>query len=390
MNLCAVILLNSLALVSVCTSINAGEEEILTNFRNISRAKRGSDVMSLCSNVELKWDSLESKKVPCSVNGNYELHKEIGKGGCGAVYMGFAIIENRDVAIKIADIWSCDTLETEAQVYKDLFFGNVGPKEAASGIIPAREIVGIPQVFWIGKRWLWNKETYNILVMENLGPDLGQLFRQHRKQFSNKTVLMLAEQFLNRIELLHETGYIHRDIKPENFLSGLGESKDTVYLADFGLAQKHDKVYKEEQSFPGTAVYASMNSHLGITQSRRDDMESIGYVLMFFQSGSLPELFIPYDSQDLETIGKMKKRTAVENLCKECHEEFHMYIHYCRGLGFDENPDYEYLRKLFKNLFYRLGHQYDWKFDWTLEALQNTELKERRSSWNTGPFDGSE
>ena len=206
--------------------------------------------------------------------------------------------------------------------------------------------------------------------METLGPDLNQLFHKHRKHFSNKTVLMLAEQFLNRIELLHDEGYIHRDIKPENFLMGLGESKDTVYLADFGLAEKHNEVYKEKDGFLGKPVYASMNTHLGISQSRRDDMESIGYVLMFFQSGSLP--WCKYYRKDLKTIGKMKRRIAVEDLCKECHEEFHIYLHYCRGLRFDENPDYEYLRKLFKKLFYRLGHQYDWKFDWTLEALQSS------------------
>ena len=290
---------------------------------------------------------------------------------------------DQDVAIKIekANGEDCNTLVKEDDIYNDLHHN--GPK--------GELVLGIPEVFWFRTRYpLWNKKPYHILVMEHLGQDLYELFEQHGKQFSTKTVLMLAEQFLDRIEYLHERGYIHRDIKPENFLMGLGESKDTVYLADFGLAQKHDEVYKEEQSFPGTAVYASMNSHLGISQSRRDDMESIGYVLMSFQSGSLPELFISYNSNDLESIGKMKKRAAVENLCKECHEEFHMYIHYCRGLRFDENPDYEYLRKLFKNLFYRLGHKYDWKFDWTLEALQNTELKERRSSWNTGPFDGSE
>ena len=116
--------------------------------------------------------------------------------------------------------------------------------------------------------------------MENLGQDLYELFEQHGKQFSTKTVLMLAEQFLDRIEYLHERGYIHRDIKPENFLMGLGESKDTVYLADFGLALKNDEVYNEKPcekpGFAGTLRYASINTHLGISQSRRDDMESIG------------------------------------------------------------------------------------------------------------------
>ena len=126
--------------------------------------------------------------------------------------------------------------------------------------------------------------------MENLGQDLYELFEQHGEQFSTKTVLMLAEQFLDRIEYLHERGYIHRDIKPENFLMGLGESKDTVYLADFGLAEKNDEVYNEKAGFAGTLKYASINTHFGISQSRRDDMKSIGYVLVLFQTGRLPWL----------------------------------------------------------------------------------------------------
>ena len=97
---------------------------------------------------------------------------------------------------------------------------------------------------------------------------------------------------------------------------------------------------------------------LNISQSRRDDLESIGYVLMLFQSGSLPWYNSP---NDWKTIGDIKKRTTVENLYRGCFKEFH----YCRGRRFDEKPDYGSLKKLFRELFVRLGYEYDWRFDCT-------------------------
>ena len=227
-------------------------------------------------------------------------------------------------------------------------------------------VTGFPNTFWFRPKMpLWNNLPYHILVMENLGPDLQLLLKQHKRPFSTKTVLMLAYQILQRIKYLHEEGYIHRDIKPENLLTGLGKDKHIVYLADFGLAKKNKEIYYENAGLIGTPRYASINTHLGISQSRRDDMESIGYVLMLFQSGSLP--WYKYDKKDSKIIADLKKQTAVEDLCKGCYKEFHMYLHYCRGLRFDEKPDYDYLQKLFTGLFLRLGHQYDNKFDWTLE-----------------------
>ena len=264
---------------------------------------------------------------------------------------------DQDVAIKIEKANKCNTLLIEDAIYNDLHHN--GPKGEDSGEL----VLGIPEVFWFRANYpLWNMIPYHILVMENLGPDLGQLFHQHGKPFSTKTVLMIAEQFLDRIEYVHERGYIHRDIKPENVLMGLGDWKNTLYLADFGLAKKNDEVYNEKPSFTGTPRYASINTHLGISQSRRDDMESIGYVLVLFQIGFLPWQNIKKD----EKILKMKKRTIVENLCRGCHIEFHMYLNYVRSLRFDEKPDYDYLRKLFNKLYYKLGYKkYDWKFDWT-------------------------
>jgi serine/threonine protein kinase len=253
---------------------------------------------------------------------------------------------------------------TENSVYNDL----LQDKQTTTTNGKYSEVQGFPKIFYFGVgKPLWNKMQYHILVMENLGPDLYQIFYNRKKPFSIKTVLMLASQFLSRIEFLHEEGYIHRDIKPDNFLTGIGKNKYIVYLADFGLAKRNKEIYNERAGFEGTPHYASLNTHLGISQSRRDDMESIGYVLMELLSGSQPwDKRNPKTKKQLSTweIGNMKKQTSIENMCKGCYKEFHMYLHYCRGLRFDEKPDYDYLEKLFNGLFFRLGYTYDWRFDW--------------------------
>jgi len=117
-----------------------------------------------------------------------------------------------------------------------------------------------------------------------------------------------------------------------------------------------------------TYRYASINAHLGIEQSRRDDMESLGYVLMYFNRGSLPwqGLKAATKKQKYEKISEKKMSTPVEVLCKGFPAEFAMYLNYCRGLRFEEAPDYMYLRQLFRILFRTLNHQYDYTFDWTM------------------------
>ena len=232
------------------------------------------------------------------------------------------------------------------------------------------ESVGIPHIYWFGTGFLWNKVYHNILVMENLGSDLDKLLLQTEDigHFSTKTVLMIAEQLLNRVEFVHQRNYIHRDIKPENLLMGIGESKGTVYLADYGIAKKNDEKYEEDFQVWGTPEFVSINTHLGIAQSRRDDMVSIGYTLILFLCGTLPW----YELKGWKTIGEAKQLTPIEDICKGCPIEFHMYLHYCYGLQFDEKPDYDYLRKLFKKLFHELGYEYDWIFDWTTWASEES------------------
>lgn len=131
--------------------------------------------------------------------------------------------------------------------------------------------------------------------MDLLGPSLADLFAFCGNRFSLKTTLMLADQMLGRIDSVHKKNFIHRDMKPENFLMGIGSESQTVYIIDFGLSKKfkdaktHQHVpYRENKNLTGTARYASVNAHLGIEQSRRDDLESIGYILVYFINGSLP------------------------------------------------------------------------------------------------------
>jgi len=164
-----------------------------------------------------------------------------------------------------------------------------------------------------------------------------------------------------------------------SFLIGLGKRQSVIHIIDFGLAKKyrdprsHQHIpYRENKNLTGTARYASINTHIGIEQSRRDDLESLGYVLMYFIRGSLPWQGLKANTkkQKYERIMDRKMSTSTEQLCKGYPTEFRSYFEYCRSLRFEDRPDYAYLKRLFKELFYRKGFQYDNMFDWTVLNLQ--------------------
>ena len=195
---------------------------------------------------------------------------------------------------------------------------------------------------------------------------------------------MLADQLLGRLEYVHTKSFIHRDVKPDNFLIGLGKRQSVIHIIDFGLAKKyrdprsHQHIpYRENKNLTGTARYASINTHIGIEQSRRDDLESLGYVLMYFIRGSLPWQGLKANTkkQKYERIMDRKMSTSTEQLCKGYATEFRSYFEYCRSLRFEDRPDYAYLKRLFKELFYRKGFQYDNMFDWTVLNLQQERAK---------------
>ncbi|KAJ6715193.1 CASEIN KINASE 1-LIKE PROTEIN 2 [Salix viminalis] len=295
------------------------------------------------------------------VGNKFRLGRKIGSGSFGEIYLGTNIQTNEEVAIKLENVKTRHPqLLYESKLYKMLQGGT-----------------GIPYVKWFGV-----EGDYNVLVMDLLGPSLEDLFNFCSRKLSLKTVLMLADQMINRVEFVHSKSFLHRDIKPDNFLMGLGRRANQVYAIDFGLAKKyrdtstHQHIpYRENKNLTGTARYASMNTHLGIEQSRRDDLESLGYVLMYFLRGSLPwqGLKAGTKKQKYEKISEKKVSTSIEALCRGYPTEFASYFHYCRSLRFDDKPDYAYLKRLFRDLFIREGFQFDYVFDWTILKYQQSQ-----------------
>ncbi|EAN81733.1 casein kinase, delta isoform, putative [Trypanosoma cruzi] len=294
------------------------------------------------------------------VGNRFRLGQKIGAGSFGEIFRGTNIQTGETVAIKLEQAKTRHPqLAFEARFYRIL--------NAGGGV------VGIPNILFYGV-----EGEFNVMVMDLLGPSLEDLFSFCDRKLSLKTTLMLAEQMIARIEFVHSKSVIHRDVKPENFLIGMGRKLHDVYVVDFGLAKEffdsctHQHIpYKEGKSLTGTARYCSINTHLGIEQSRRDDLEGIGYILMYFLRGSLPwqGLKAHTKQEKYSRISERKQTTPVETLCKGFPAEFAAYLNYTRSLRFEDKPDYSYLKRLFRELFIREGYHVDYVFDWTLKRI---------------------
>lgn len=335
-------------------------------------------------------------------NGRYLLRRPTGKGAFGEVYLGYDTMRKTMVAVKLEDVLQrCQQLKYEKSVYVGLkalapFFvndvkdtlrtesmkeeGNRSPisgtdtspipvhsndqQTAVENVLSPNSSTSFNRVSYVPgfpRAQYYSEDTrHRILVMDLCGPNLGDLFDYCHRKFSVRTVLMLAEQMLTRIEYLHSRGFIHRDIKPENFVVGRGPLGHIIHLVDFGLAKRflHETTgahvpFEDNKPLTGTARYCSCNVHRGYAQSRRDDLEAIGFLFVYFLKGSLPWQGLNVENLKDRTIaiGKKKVSTPLEVLCKGLPSQFMTYLRYCRRLQYTEEPNYHYLRQIFRDLW---------------------------------------
>ena len=280
----------------------------------------------------------------------YKIIKRLGRGSFGYIYL--VEYNNKLYAMKIENTKKgFYILDKEVYLMSHLY----GPR--------------IPYVKSFG-----NLGSYNILVMEVLGKSLEDIKEVlPSKKMSISCVCKLSYQMLQILEHIHKKSFVHRDVKPDNFIMGIGQNSKFLYMIDFGFAKTYrDPItlahipYQKGAGMTGTARFASVNTLSGYNQSRRDDLESLGYVIIYIASGTLPWANIKSDNKDelYNSILKFKSEITPEQLCRGLPPQFEAYINYIRRMTFDQEPDYKYLRNLFLTALQKYGGTMDYCYDW--------------------------
>jgi len=292
------------------------------------------------------------------IAGKFILRRRIGGGSFGEIFLGYKLDTSEEVAIKLENV-NCKFPQVigEAKMLKILS----GP--------------GVPKVHWYG-----TEGSFNIMVMELLGTSLEEQLKKCEGPMSLKSVIMIGDQIYQRIEYIHNKSYIHRDIKPDNFMLGTGKRTNKVYIIDFGLAKKYRDPktrqhipFRDNRTLTGTARYASVNSHMGIEQSRRDDVEAIFYVMLYLIKEGLPwqGLTGKNKQEKYHQIMEMKMNMTPDALCRGLPPEFPTLLNYIKSLRFEDTPDYEYLRKTITQMARHDKIKLDNVFDWDLEEPES-------------------
>ena len=251
------------------------------------------------------------------INNKYKILEKIGEGAFGSIYKGQNIRTQELVAIKVEPINNeTKLLKNECTIYQYL-----------------NNIPGIPSVKWFGK----DHENY-YMVINLLGESL-QTMKNKRNCFSINLVFQIGIHIVELLKTIHEKGLVHRDIKPDNFLVGLNGDNKRIFIIDFGFCKSYlsDGVnhipQKKTHNLIGSQTYASINAHNLIELTRRDDLESLGYMLMYFYSG-----FLPWQLDKTNENIKKQKQDIVDDV--RLPKVLINYMKYVRSLGFSEKPNY--------------------------------------------------
>lgn len=302
-------------------------------------------------------------KPPTKINdGEFEVVKRLGAGCFGEVWRGKKVSTQEEVAVKFEyrESKSAPQLFREVEVIKSLR-ENATPQ-------------GVVECLYFGK-----EDKFNCMVMEILGKSLEDHVQTCGGKLTAKTTTLIAEQVLQRIEYFHSKKIVHRDIKPENFMFGIKNRVHHVYIIDFGLSKLYwdgtrnsHAVQKSGLSLTGTARYASINAHKGVEQSRRDDLEAIGHMFLYFLRGALPWSGLDAKTQEekYKKICEKKESTQLPDLCKGFPDAFQNYLAYCRGLSFGDKPDYDKMYTLIRG-----SRQPGWE-DHHYQWFENKDMKQ--------------
>ena len=300
-----------------------------------------------------------------TVFNKYKLIRKLGQGSFGSIYESQSMNSNKLYAIKLEDMKQDQYILEEESIF--LSYLN----------IPC-----VPKIKSFGY-----SGSFIILVMELLGKSLDKIFNElPKKRMSIRCVCNIAYQLITIFEVVHNCNLIHRDIKPANIAIGREEKSKFIYLLDFGLSKKYRSSrtkkhfpFKKNNKLIGNARYSSINALNGGTQSRRDDLESLGYLLVYLILGRLPwQGFISHSKEDkYYKIKEIKTNTTPEELCKELPPQFEEYIKYTRNLEYEADPDYKYLKNLFLSILKKYNWEFDYFYDWDQVGLTNSEIKEK-------------